>query len=729
MKNLISKIALGLILVSPPSLLAQFTFTGGPINSKGECKALWASGDTAFMGFNKNLYRTFNGGNSWEHLTNGIPANCDPRTIELSSNTLIVGTNSNSRIYRSTDFGDNFSGGTGNVTSILIPTASASGPNFSMIGGTTSSPYRYDFALSDWVDIGASGITHGMSYVGKDTIWTCSGGINTGTTRYSTDNGINWTAVAVEPNTDVGGGVFLTTKAQDFLKVGNRILIGSNLSGFAVLYTDDNGATWSASDLGSTTFSDYGKRFIKINNNHLLTVNLGGLWKSTDQGETWILVQTVGAIYSMSLWKSDHLLIGTANGLLEYDNYGEGNLVKKHGIATSTSNMVLESNGNVLTATSNGLFRFNGGSGNWTTVSDSVFLFNQTPVGGGSVSIINDTIFVCGQGMFSSGDNGQTFSLRSNGQFSGQKATAIIEYQGNKILGTRDKWPGAGTPKDPKIFYSSDDGKTYTEASFTNNIAYGYGAGSDNFVEGFRKTGNSIVADMQAGFAISTDGGLNWTFYKDVWSISIMATKGNKIYHYEISGTGQNQRAINVSSDNGQNWTACSLSGLPNSSAPNYQGFFGIWNVGGELYTYNSTDAPKGLYKYDEQADSWTIENNTEVEVNGPLIHLTSVNGSFMGSWLASGVWSTAVIIGLDDLAFEDFADLYPNPSNGKITLDIPGSNFTDLSVFDLSGKMIFKSTLGKGKSKIDLSNQKEGMYIMKLDSKEFSLSRKIVLK
>lgn len=728
MKSLVSKITIVILFICPISLFAQFIFTGGPLDSKGECKALWASGDTAFMGFNKNLFRTFNGGNSWELLTNGIPANCDPRTIEFSSNTLIVGTNSNSRIYRSTDFGDNFNGGTGSVTSILIPTASTSGPNFSMIGGTTSSPFRYDFAQSDWVNIGASGISHGMSYVGKDTIWECSGGISTGTTRFSTDNGFTWTAVAVEPNTDVGGGVFITTKAQDFLKVGNRILIGSNLNGFAVLYTDDNGATWSASDLGSTTYSDYGKRFIKINHNHLLTVNLGGLWKSTDQGETWNLVQTVGAIYTMVRWKGDHILIGTAGGLLEFDNYGEGNLVKKHGIASSTSNMVTEAGGTILTTTTNGLFRYNPSLGNWSVVSDSVFTFNQTPLGGGSVSIINDTIFVCGGGLFTSGDNGQTFSLRSNSQFSGQKATAIIEYQGRKILGTRDKWPGGGTPKDPKIFYSSDDGKTYTEGSFTNNISYGYGGGSDNFVEGFHKTGNSIIADMQAGFAISTDAGLNWTFYKDVWSISIMAAKGNTIFHYEISGTGQNQWAINVSSDNGQSWTACSLNGLPNSSAPNYQGFFGIWNVGGELYTYNSTDAPKGLYKYDELADSWTLEPNTEVTIDGPLIHLSNVGGSFLGSWPSSGVWSTGVSIGLNDFSLEDFIKIYPNPSYGKITFDIPTQSSTGLSVFDLGGKMIYQTNLKNGTSEIELK-QKPGIYLLKLDSKEFSICRKIVLK
>tara|TARA_R110002096_G_scaffold434692_1_gene657470 strand:+ start:106044 stop:108227 length:2184 start_codon:yes stop_codon:yes gene_type:complete len=711
----------------PLCLSAQFSYTGGPLNTDGESRAIWANGDTAFMAFNKNLYRTFNGGLNWELLKNGIANNCDPRTIEYSSNTLIVGTNTNSRIYRSTDHGDNFQGGTGNMSSILIPTASTSGPNFSMIGGTTSSPYRYDFAQGDWVDIGATGITHGMAYIGQDSIWECTGSINSGTTRFSTDNGMSWTTVATEPNTDVGGGVILNTIAQDFVKVGIRILVASNLNGFAVLYTDDNGSTWSASDLSSTSYSDYGKRFVKFSNNHLLSVNLAGIWKSTDRGATWTMIQSLAGIYSIVKWKNDHILVATTNGLFEFDNHGEGNMIKKHGISTSTSNIIEGPNSTVYTATENGFFQYDGTTNSWTLLSDSVY--GPDKLGGSFITKINDTIFVCGNGIYSSGDNGQTFSIRSYSPFSFQKPSAIIEHQGKKILATRQKWAGGGTPKDPKIFYSSDDGKTYTEASFSNNISFGYGGGSDNFVEAFYQTNTGIIADMNAGYALSNDGGLNWTYFGDPWSISIMATKGTDIYHFQIAGTSQNQRDIEVSSDNGQSWTSCSLNGLPNSSSPNYQGFFGVWNAGGEIYTYNATDAPEGLYKYDKTADSWSLEANTQSVFDGPMLHLSKLGSAFFGSWYQQGICSTQPSISLEENRPSSLIQIYPNPSEGIIKISIPTNLPCKLEIMDLNGKLIRESILNKGQAELKLEGQSPGVYIIQLTSKEFAERRKIILK
>ena len=194
----------------------QLGYTGGRNSTKGQCWSIWASNDTAFIGFNDNLYRTYDGGLNWELRNVGIPIGVDPRTIELVNGKLIVGTNDNSRIYRSDDFGDNFQAGTGAITSIAIPTASTSSLNGSFIGGTNFDPHRYDFGTDDWVSTGNGGITHGMRHLGGDTIWICSGSIANGTTSYSHDDGLTWTAVAQEPQTDVGGGTIITTKVRTF---------------------------------------------------------------------------------------------------------------------------------------------------------------------------------------------------------------------------------------------------------------------------------------------------------------------------------------------------------------------------------------------------------------------------------------------------------------------------------------------------------------------------------
>lgn len=700
-----------LIIALPFIAQAQFTFTGGPLNVKGSCKTIWASGDTAYVGFQESLYRTYNGGNSWELLSTGIPADADPRTIEYSSGSLVIGTNNNSRIYTSTNGGDNFTGGTGSITSIFIPTTSSSSPNAMLIGGTNSDPHQYDFSTLDWVSTGNGGITHGIACVGQDTIWECSGSIATGTTRYTYDNGLTWTAVTTEPQTDIGGGVIQTTKAQDFLKVGNRTLVASNLNGFPVLYTDDNGVSWNSSNLGSTSYSDYGKRFLKVNNNHLLTTNLSGLWKSTDQGVTWTLVQSIAGIYTMSLWKTDHVLIGTTQGVFEYDNYGDGVLVEQHGVSASVSNLVEDSNGNLLAATKEGLSRFNINTQQWSLVSDTII--NNVQLSGTHVNVINDTIFVSGNGLFTSGDNGQTFTYRDNQAFAFQKPNIIANISGKKLMGTRKVYQGGGTPKTPKIFYSTDDGITYTEATFSNNVAHGFSAVSDNFVEAFLEAGNTIVADMNTGYAISQDGGVNWTYTGDVWSQSIMATKGSSIYHFKLSGIWLDQRSLEISTDDGATWTAVSLNGLPNSGGANYKGFYGVWNVGGEIYTYNINEAPEGLYEYNTNSNSWTLVNNSVGILWEGITFLDKFNGNFFANGSLNGTWSTQATIGLNKPPLSTTIQVYPNPSTGIIQVENPSAKEGLVQVFSMHGVKLYEQKLNRTNTQLDLNHLAKGQYII----------------
>jgi hypothetical protein len=709
MKNYILSILCSL----PFALSAQFVSTGGPTVSNLKCKTVWAQGDTIFMGMDENLYRTFNGGIHWTNLTNGIPEDSDPRTIEYSNGVLIVGTNDDARIYTSSNWGDSFTGGTGAMNGILVPTSSSSGSNSIFLGGTNSEPYRYDFSNNNWVaTTGNGGITHGLTQTGIDTVWQCTGGVTSGTTQYSYDNGVSWAAVSNEPNTDIGGGVIMNTIAQDFLTVGNRVIVATNFNGFPILYSDDNGSTWINSGVGGYNWSDYGKKFMKISNNHILATTVGGIWKSIDQGTTWTLTPAPhGAVYSMVRGKGDHILLATNQGLFEYENYGEGNLVKQHGVPATPSNLVVGPSNNIWVGSSGGVFKYTKAPGSWSLINDQYNGSSSLKMDVEYISFIGDTLYACGQNLYTSGDNGANFTKREHQEFAFQRPNRIMEI-GNKIfLTSRQYWTGSGTPHTPKIWYSTNGSTSYTEATFTNLVSWGLGAASDNYIEEIYETSTALIADMNAGYAISTDVGLTWTFYGDGFTETKIATLGNTIYKYTNS---MFSKKLELSTDDGTSWSSLPISGLPNTSGTN-SAYYGVFETNGIIYTYNVKEAPFGLYSLDVSNSNWTLVPDSEGPLSETITGLYYLNNELFANFFKDGTWSSAGSINsINSAEHQSKITVYPNPNNGIFNLDIANTlGKIKVEIIDIKGAIVFEGKIQES-SKIQ-TNLHPGIYFIRV--------------
>lgn len=310
------------LLLITTIFLSHFTFG----QCSEEIKAVWARNDTAFVGANDSLFRTFDGGSSWEFVQ--LPDNHtspSPREIEVIGNTLLVATNSGkNRVFTTTDWGNNWisvSNGLEQIAgnSLHIPrTATSTSNGIFFLGGNSNIKKLSENTWSEQV----SGFGNVVRELGKDTIWA-STGTSTSLTKYSHDGGATWTQITSEPRYVITPTFSLGLKFNDIVKIGQSIVVSATLNGQVLFKTDDYGTTWTnvTNSVGNVN-QENGKKFLKISDDLLFYAGASGVWKTTDQGDTWTKTITNGAIRSITKWKKNKLLLATTNGLFEYDDLG-----------------------------------------------------------------------------------------------------------------------------------------------------------------------------------------------------------------------------------------------------------------------------------------------------------------------------------------------------------------------------------------------------------------------
>ena len=66
---------------------------------------------------------------------------------------------------------------------------------------------------------------------------------------------------------------------------------------------------------------------------------------------------------------------------------------------------------------------------------------------------------------------------------------------------------------------------------------------------------------------------------------------------------------------------------------------------------------------------------------------------------------------------------VYPNPNTGQLTIERESEEKAEVSIGDVEGKIVFKSTLtGNGAKTFDLSLLQNGMYLLQVGTDKFKL-------
>ncbi len=86
--------------------------------------------------------------------------------------------------------------------------------------------------------------------------------------------------------------------------------------------------------------------------------------------------------------------------------------------------------------------------------------------------------------------------------------------------------------------------------------------------------------------------------------------------------------------------------------------------------------------------------------------------------------------VGIEDSFLYQAITMRPNPTNGILNVDVEGvdMNTATIEVFNLVGELIHRETMQTSSISIDLSEQAAGMYIVKVNTTEGAIAKKVVL-
>lgn len=122
----------------------------------------------------------------------------------------------------------------------------------------------------------------------------------------STDGGLNWAALTDDTPSMAIGGVAVVPSNSNIIVIGTGEGTPNfgRIHGVGILRSTDGGSTWNTTSLSYSKANGHGFHVVEANpiTSTLLAGATDGLWRSTDEGQTWTQVQIGGNWFDV-VWK------------------------------------------------------------------------------------------------------------------------------------------------------------------------------------------------------------------------------------------------------------------------------------------------------------------------------------------------------------------------------------------------------------------------------------------
>jgi photosystem II stability/assembly factor-like uncharacterized protein len=471
----------------------------------------------------KTIAVSLDASGEWKQISNGIyGGDIFSIATDPASNRTYAGTASNG-VFSSTDDGANWT----QITK-------GSQLNFTLIGSIIITG-NYLFAASQY---------EGGVFLSKDF----------GKTWAPKNNGLlnmNVKGMTVSNKkifAGTAGGVFLSSDyGNNWIPVNNGLDL-SNLFITAITSSDGkvyvvtyNGIYVSVNDGSSWTKFDYSFDYnyivsIAIKGTNIYAGSWAGMYISTDNGKTWNLRNnglTSPEIMSIAI-SGDKVFAGTySGGVFLSTNNGSSWTSINNGNPGSNVNCMDIKGSKIFAGTGAGVALSVNYGASWRLVNKGLTNnWVQTIINNGTILIAGSY----GNGVFTSKDNGSTWSASNLGLSGGGLKIWTLAYKGTTIF--------AGTERG--IFKSTDNAKSWID------VSSGIPNPSSRYVYALLIVENKIFAGTDAGVFLSTDNGSSWNEKNNGLTYPIVSTltgNGNTIY------AGTDGGGVFVSTDAANTWS------------------------------------------------------------------------------------------------------------------------------------------------------------------------------
>ncbi len=347
---------------------------------------------------------------------------------------------------------------------------------------------------------------------------------------------------------------------------------------------------------------------------------------------------------------------------------------------------------NIYAGTSNHGILLSTNSGvSWKDIGNSFFdtipIFCFTKIGN---TIITGTT----KGLFLSSDTGKTW-------------TTTVEYMRNihclAVIGTKIIAGGYDS------FVSSDSGMSWTELDFHFQT---------NDFNRFAVNGTSLFATTSSvdSILVSTDFGSSWKRLGFIGIFKCIISNGSDLF------VGRSNQVCH-STDNGITWKVCSMLGDFNE----VHTIYALAVIGKNLFA--GTDA--GIFLSSDSGTSW-MKFNTGLTDSISVTTFGVSTSYFFAGTDKDGIWKHP-LAGLDVkqkyIANPLNISLFPNPTNGVITIYGAPENTSQVTIANILGEKVLELTNPHSSNfTIDLSKQAPGIYYAKFVTTNSVVVKKILL-
>lgn len=110
---------------------------------------------------------------------------------------------------------------------------------------------------------------------------------------------------------------------------------------------------------------------------------------------------------------------------------------------------------------------------------------------------------------------------------------------------------------------------------------------------------------------------------------------------------------------------------------------------------------------------NYQITNTVGEAVIGPKMNAVTINQGFLASITNTATLSTTTLVTDQNIK------VYPNPVIETLNIDLGGTTKATLTIYDVTGKEIFREILGSSKSSFNMADFSKGVYLVQLYFKE----------